>query len=277
MTQLTHRIDHGPLACFALRGAESSPTIALADLMLPPDGDEAKRPEAERDVTVHGAHSCLLVRFDDRHVLIDGGLDPAVVRAGLGEIGVAEDRIDWVLITHGDTDHIGGLVDDADDPVFPNATYVLHRSLWEAWISDAERGDPEPFYEEHQRTIARALAEGIADRVVLVDGDADVAPGIRAVASPGHRPSHLAYELTAEGKRLLHFGDAAIAEPFIEHPERCNAFDADPERAIASRLKLLELAAQPATLVYVPHFSFPGFGHVSPRSDRFAWEPRVGG
>jgi len=65
MRQLTHRIDHGPFTCFALRGAESDPTLALADLMLPPNGDEAKRPEAERDITP----SCELTRSHSHPLL----------------------------------------------------------------------------------------------------------------------------------------------------------------------------------------------------------------
>ncbi len=269
MTELAYRLTFGDLTCVALRGAEGSPQIRLSDLLLPPGGDEANRPEAERATVIEGAHSCLLAILDDRRILIDGGFDAATVRAGLSEVGVEPASIDFILITHGDTDHIAGLVDEEQRLVYPEARYALHRQLWEAWISDGERGDPNPFYEERQRQIARALAGQIADRVLLFDGDAKVAPGIRSIASPGHRPSHLAFELSTGNHRLLHLGDAMIAPVFLDDLSRGNVFDTDPKLGIESRLEILRRAVEPETLAYVPHFPFPGFIRIEQRGDRF--------
>lgn len=273
MSRRTHRLKHGEITCFAIRGADDSPTLPLVNLLLPPDGDEAKRPAWEKTAVVLGAHSCLLLEMAERHILIDGGFDPEVVRTGLREAGVGEIDVDLVLITHGDTDHIAGLVDAEHRLIYPNAEFVLHRELWEAWISDGKRGDPNPFYEERQRVIAQALTEQIPDRVALLDGDREVAAGIRAIASPGHRPSHMAYELAVGDACLLNVGDAMIAPVLVEQPTRGNAFDADPELGVRSRLALLERAAQPRTLTYVPHFPWPGFIRVIKEGERYTWTP----
>jgi glyoxylase-like metal-dependent hydrolase (beta-lactamase superfamily II) len=240
-------------------------------LLLPPEGDEVKRPPSELEAVIDGAHSCLVVGLDGRWVLIDGSLDATVVFTGLREIDVDRADIDLVLITHGDTDHIGGLLNEDRTLVYPNATYVLHPQLWEAWTSDGERGDPDPFYEERQRQIARLLAEQIERSVLLREGHGEIAPGVRAIASPGHRPSHLAYELVSGERRLLHVGDALIAPVFVDEPSRGNAFDSDPALGIRSRIALLREAARPQTLTYVPHFPFPGFARITEREDRFAY------
>jgi len=271
MSQNIHRLEFGNFTCFALRGANDNPTLPLANLLLPPDGDENKRPAEEKTTVVRGTHSCLFVEMAGRRILIDGGFESAVVRAGLHEAGVAEADIDLVLITHGDTDHIAGLVDDDLRLIYSNAKFVLHRDLWEAWISDGERGDPDPFYEERQRDIARALAEEIATRITLIDGDTEISPGIRTLASPGHRPSHLAYELAVSDHRLLDVGDAMIAPVLLEQPARGNAFDSDPELGIQSRQALLERAAQPGTLTYIPHFPWPGFVAITEHGGQYEW------
>ena len=270
LNEHTRRLEFGGLTCIALLGAEQRPRIALSTLLLAPDGDEAKRPPAECTATVDGAHSCLLVELRDCLVLIDGSLDAAVVRCGLSEAGVHETDVEYVLITHGDTDHIAGLLDEDLALVCPNATYVLHRQLWEAWVSDGRRGDPTPFYDEAQQRIARSLAQRIEGRVALLDGDGEVAPGIRGLGTPGHRPSHLSYELSTPEGRLLHAGDALIAPIFIAQPTRGTAFDTDPELGIRSRLALLKRAAQPKTLTYVPHFPFPGFVRIVEQGEGFA-------
>ncbi len=267
-----HSLDVGDIACVALRAAEHSPTIGLIDLLTPPDGDETKRPISERTTSIQGTHSCLLVRTDRHTVLIDGGLSAATVRSALHDVDVIEGDIDLVLITHGDTDHIAGLLDDRRDLVYADARYVLARGLWEAWISDGTRGDPDPFYEEEQRTIARALAERIDERALLLDGDTEIEPGIHAIAAPGHRPSHVAYELTSGEDRLLHVGDAFIAPILVEASSRGNAFDTDPDLGIRSRLALLRRAARPRTITYVPHFPFPGLVRIVERNGAFSCE-----
>ncbi|MFC2079475.1 MBL fold metallo-hydrolase [Candidatus Bipolaricaulota bacterium] len=271
MPKSFRRYDFGRITCYALSGAKESPTLALADLLLPPDGDEAKRLPAEKTAVLEGAHSCLLVEIADRRILIDGSLNAAVVRASIAEIGLDEPGIDLVLITHGDTDHIAGLVDGQHDLIYQDAGYVVPRGLWDAWVTDGKRGDANPFYSDEQRAIAQALASQIENRVLLLDGDAEIEPGIRAIAAPGHRPSHMAYELTDGEHRLLHVGDALIATILVDQPLRGNAFDSDPEQGIQSRLKLLEQAALPHTLTYVPHFPFPGFARIERHKGRFTY------
>jgi len=272
MSSVTHRMEHGSIVCTALRAAEGAPRLRVSGLLVPPNGVEADRPAEEHTTWIEGTHSCLLVRIGDRLVLIDGGLEADIVLTGLQHAGVAPESVDLVLITHGDTDHIAGLVDGAHRSIYTGAVHVLHRSLWEAWTSDGTRGDPDPFYDDVQRAVAAALTDQIAARVQLVDGDEEIAPAIRSLATPGHRPSHLAYELTVEDTTLLHVGDAMIAPALLEQHTRGNGFDADPQMGIRSRRILLERACNSGALVYVPHFPWPGFIRVSRQASGYRWQ-----
>jgi competence protein ComEC len=54
-----------------------------------------------------GQGDAVLVRDGDAHALIDVGPDPAPLRACLDELGV--ERIDLLVLTHFDLDHVGGI------------------------------------------------------------------------------------------------------------------------------------------------------------------------
>lgn len=104
--------------------------------------------------------SFLLVDTPTNRILIDTGginlpeFDAMGMFAEAGKLfenlqaaGVSRESIDTVIISHGHTDHIGGLTQRGDDSIsFPNADVYITRIEHEFWISDdipAEDLDPE--------------------------------------------------------------------------------------------------------------------------------------
>ncbi len=75
---------------------------------------------------------CLLVGYDDggkrRYVLVDGGRAGSYtsVKERLGEIPVAERKLELLVITHIDRDHIEGVLSLLEDPGCP----VTFRDIW---------------------------------------------------------------------------------------------------------------------------------------------------
>jgi glyoxylase-like metal-dependent hydrolase (beta-lactamase superfamily II) len=69
-----------------------------------------------------------------------------------------------------------------------------------------------------------------------VDGDFDVAPRIRIVATPGHTPGHQSVLLNDE---MLFTGDLLVHPVQLIDPTLAYAHDYDVERARASRISTL--------------------------------------
>lgn len=95
----------------ALGGARILLTGPLSTLTVP-----AEWSIAACDV---GQGDALLVKSAGRTALIDTGPDPAALRTCLSALGV--DRIDLLVLTHFDLDHVGGV-----DAVLARVTTVLH-------------------------------------------------------------------------------------------------------------------------------------------------------
>ena len=139
-----------------------------------------------------------------------GRLDEA-----LGAAGVAADDIGLVLLSHAHPDHIGGLTTGNESGrrlVFPRARHVISRTEFEYWTSDrvpagfASMGD---LARLHLKPIERA---GMLD---LVDGEQEVAPGIRVLPAPGHTPGHVAISISAGSQHAIFVGDAVLACVFL--------------------------------------------------------------
>jgi N-acyl homoserine lactone hydrolase len=100
----------------------------------------------------------------------------------LAKIGLTPADVTHVVVTHTHFDHAGGLGD------FPGAVHVIQR---------AERELPTPVYK------GVAWPDGVTWQVI--DGDAELAVGVRLLATPGHTPGHMSImvNLQKTGKVLI--------------------------------------------------------------------------
>ncbi|MEM7752413.1 MAG: MBL fold metallo-hydrolase, partial [Pseudomonadota bacterium] len=84
---------------------------------------------------------CNLALFQDgtNNVLFDVGAGPDFMpTAGdlldsLDQAGLAPKDITHVVFTHAHPDHIWGLIDEFEEPVLPEATYLMGRAEWDYW------------------------------------------------------------------------------------------------------------------------------------------------
>lgn len=196
--------------------------------------------------------NCVLIRTPDIVALVDTGFgdgplgaDPDLDRstgglsAALRMHGVDPASIDLVINTHLHTDHIGGNLrweEDRPYPAFPNAEYLVQRDELE-W---ALAPDPatSPIYEPEQ---TRALAA--TGRVRTLQGDVEVAPGIRVERAVGHSIGHQIVIVESDAEAIAIAGDLAPLRMHLEHPEWQLPGDQDRAAAVASRERFVRWAA----------------------------------
>jgi len=206
----------------------------------------------------------LLCRAPGRTMLFDTGLGPkvhGVLIASLAKAGLAPQAVTDVFITHSHGDHVGGLISADGQLAFPNAAIHMSASEWD-WLRAKQAGSD--------------LVRLISPKVQTFAPGSHLAPGVTAVALPGHTPGHSGYEIASEGQRLLDVGD--IAHSFIvslAKPEWMNAYDTDPNQGRAERLAELKRLSVSHELVFAPHFPFPGVGRIEAVDGAYRWRPKA--
>jgi glyoxylase-like metal-dependent hydrolase (beta-lactamase superfamily II) len=142
--------------------------------------------------------------------------------ASLAAVGLQPHDIDLVVYSHLHADHVGWTTDRLHGSLtFGRARHVLARAEWDYW-NEGAIGGPD----------AADLA-ALQPSVELVDGELDVAPGIRIVPTPGHTPGHCSFLVESRRERAVVLGDAIHCPLQITHPEW--AFSADVNPAAAHR------------------------------------------
>jgi glyoxylase-like metal-dependent hydrolase (beta-lactamase superfamily II) len=114
-----------------------------------------------------------------------------------------------------------------------------------------------------------------AKRVQTFKDGAELFPGVVAVTAPGRTVGHTMLRVAPSGGgQLLIWTDIvhSTALQFPE-PERSIAYDLDPPKAIATRKKVMDMAATDKLLIAGTHVGFPGIGHVAKASSGYAFVP----
>ena len=257
------------------------PTGAL----LTPDS-----PPAERDAVLKAAppagdqlqlpNNIAVIRGPSDLVLVDAGTGPrhqptaGKLADNLKAAGIQPAAVTMVVLTHGHPDHLWGVLDAGDNPIYPNATYVVsarERDLW---------SDPNVL-----RTLPPALANDrivggatnhfarIKDKIKPVRGGDEIIRGVRVIETPGHTQGHISVELSG-GDGLVIAGDALThAVISFQHPSWKVPVDHEPDRGIATRLRLLDRLATDKVRLLGAHLPPPGTGFVERKDGAYRFAP----
>ncbi len=221
-----------------------------------------------------------LLHLGGKRIMVDAGcagsFGPTVGRmlSNLAALGVEPATISTVLLTHAHPDHANGLIDGAGAAVFPNAELIVSAKEVAFWQDDAIMGAvPEDM--KGYFLGARAALAAYADRTRLIEAG-EVLPGISAIPAYGHTPGHTAFMVSSGAESLLIWGDV-VHLPGVQfaRPGAALTFDGDPAGAIATRARLMDMAATDKLLVAGMHLDFPTFGHVVKQGDGYAHVPEV--
>lgn len=261
----------GEIEVFALLdGAVTFPTTMLVGfdaVTAEPTAKAAHKPFDPAQMTL--GVSAYLVRSGERLIAVDTGA-PGVMGPTVGAwvpslaaAGFAPDQLETVFLTHLHPDHVGGLTDPATGAaLLPKAQLIASETDWtfthDAAVYAAAPKDFQGFFD-----LSRALVAPYADRKTLIAPGAEIAPGLTAVALPGHTPGHLGLRIDSGAESLLIWGDVLHSSAYqFARPDWSIAFDADQGLATDTRRKTLDMAAADGIMVAGMHLDFPGFGYV---------------
>lgn len=216
-----------------------------------------------------------LLRDGTNTVLFDVGAGPdfqpsaGKLMEAFDLLGLTVDDVTHVLFTHAHPDHIWGLLDEFDDPMFPNARFLIGQAEYDYWTNP----DTVTQIGEARTTFAVGAArrlEAISEQIeFLADGD-EVISGVAAHLTSGHTPGHMAFELRSGTEAVMVVGDA-IGNHHVafERPDWASGSDQDAAMAADTRVRLLDRLANEQIGLIGYHLPEGGLGRAEKSGDGY--------
>jgi glyoxylase-like metal-dependent hydrolase (beta-lactamase superfamily II) len=174
---------------------------------------------ADENNNIAQATNCVLVQTGSKNILIDTGYgsklperqrktlaaeegDPLL--ASLSALKLSAEDIDVVVLSHLHFDHAGGAtrINESGElvPSFANAEYVAVRREW----VNATANFPELAGAYPQDNL---LPLATAGQLRLLDGNAEIMPGLRFFITGGHTEGHAVVVMESQGQTAVYLAD----------------------------------------------------------------------
>jgi glyoxylase-like metal-dependent hydrolase (beta-lactamase superfamily II) len=225
---------------------------------------------------------CLLVETPDALVLVETGLgnkedekfreiygvdNAATAGSGhadrlqelIAEAGFSPADVQVVIDTHLHFDHAGGNTYRDDEGQvrisFPGARYHVQRGEWD-WA-----------HATNERTAASYLPHNYvpvheAGKLVLLEGDAEVVPGVSVFRTPGHCPHHQSVLLRSGGETACFLADVIPTMAHLPLPW-IMGYDVEPLVTLESKRALLRRAVDERWLLVSTHDPVTAWGYAA--------------
>jgi glyoxylase-like metal-dependent hydrolase (beta-lactamase superfamily II) len=197
-----------------------------------------------------------LLQSDSRTVLVDCGpsaesasarrleIDRDIVEL-LARVGVRPADVDHVVLSHLHFDHAGNI------GLFPNATFSMSRAELDFWTGPFG-SQPALAAPVELREVNQVLELRRDDRLVLVDDEREILPGIRTSRVGGHTPGQTVTTVDLADSTLVLAGDAIHYYEEMRENRLYKVFT-DVQEMLSTYALLRDLDARPGTTVVAGH------------------------
>jgi glyoxylase-like metal-dependent hydrolase (beta-lactamase superfamily II) len=211
------------------------------------------------------------VMFD---TLTGGNLAPTTgkLTENLKAAGIDPASINTILISHFHPDHIGGLSPKDGLAKFENAEIRVPDAEWAFWMDEARmKAAPEGM--KNTFKMAMGIFERVKARVRPFKPEEVVAPGITAIAAPGHTMGHSVFSIQSDNQGMMFLADTTNNPLiFAKNPDWQVMFDMDGAMATETRKKLLDRAAAEKLIAFFYHAPFPAAGMITKNGAGYGFE-----
>ena len=217
---------------------------------------------ADEQNRIHMAMNSLVIRTGSDTILVDTGAGnklPDKTRKifdiqeclleRLGEASIAPDEITVVINTHLHFDHAGWntrrRADGVVVPSFPRAKYYF------------QKGELAHAHVQHERDRVSYLTDNYDPLVangqaILLEGAAEVVPGVRVELFPGHTDHHQVVIVESQGRTAAYVGDLIPSTAHL-NPTWVMAYDLAPITSIENRKRYYQSAIPEGWLTVFTH------------------------